>query len=77
MPGVVDYLHQERVENAAASADHVRELGGMDAVLKKARGREVLKAADETLQDDDRDFDREAEPDETSPYLSGVRAQHG
>ena len=61
---VVDYLHQARVGGAAASADHVRELGGMDAVLKKARGREVLKAAEETLQDDDRDFDRGEEPDE-------------
>ena len=65
MPGVVDYLHQARVGGAAASADHVRDLGGMAAVLKKARGREVLRAADETLQDDDGDFGRGAEPDET------------
>jgi hypothetical protein len=63
---IVDYLHREGVDNAAA-ADHVRSVGGMDAVLNKARGREVLKSADETLQDDDRDFDQEEEPHETIP----------
>lgn len=36
----------------------------MNAILKKARGREALKASDETLQDDDRDFDQGEEPDE-------------
>jgi len=71
---IVDYLHKERVDNAAA-ADHVRELGGMDAVLKKARGHEALKAADERLQDDDRDLERGEEPDETTRTLaSGNRA---
>jgi hypothetical protein len=63
---IVDYLHKERVDNATA-ADHVRELGGMAAVLKKARGHELLKTADETLQDDDQDFDQREEPDETTP----------
>jgi hypothetical protein len=66
---VVDYLHKERVDNGAA-ADHVRSAGGMDAILKRARGREALKAADETLQDDDRDFDRGEEPDETRTRAS-------
>ena len=58
---IVDYLHKERVDNAAA-AEHVRELGGMDAVLKKARGQ----AADETLQDDGQDVYQGEEPDQTS-----------
>jgi hypothetical protein len=38
---------------------------GIDAILKKARGRGALKAADETRQDDGRDFDRGEELDET------------
>jgi hypothetical protein len=66
---IVDYLHKERVDNAAA-AEHVRELGGMDAVLKKARGQ----AADETLQDDDdQDVDQGEEPDETYATTSASR----
>ena len=58
---IVDYLHKERVDNAAA-ADHVRSVGGIDAIRKKVRGREALKAADETRH---RDFDQGEEPDET------------
>ncbi len=58
---IVDYLHKQGVDNAAA-AEHVQELGGMDAVLKKARGQ----AADETLQDDDQNVYQEEEPHETS-----------
>jgi len=42
----------------------------MDAILKKARGREALKVADEVLQDDDRDFDQAGEPDETGSPTS-------
>jgi hypothetical protein len=69
---IVDYLHKERVDNAAA-ADHVRELGGTDAVLKKARGHEVLKAADSTLQDDDLDFGQREEPNESLTLISASR----
>jgi hypothetical protein len=60
---IVDYLQKERIKGAGA-ADHIRELGGMDAILKKARGREALKVADEPL-DGDRDFGQAEEPDET------------
>jgi hypothetical protein len=61
---VVDYLSQERVGGVAAAADHVRVLGGMNAVLKVARGREALKAAQETPRDDVQDLDQEDEPGE-------------
>ena len=57
---IVDYLHKERVDVAAA-ADHVPSAGGIDAVLKKARGRETLRPAHATR---DRDFDQGDEPDE-------------
>lgn len=67
---IVDYLHQERVD-AAVAADHVRSVGGMDAILKKARGRKALKAAVETLQDDGQDFDEGEEPDESRTGASG------
>jgi hypothetical protein len=60
---VVDYLHQERIGGDSDTADYVLSVGGMNAVLKKARAREVLKAADQTLHD--RDFRRGEEPDET------------
>lgn len=66
---IVDYLHKERVDNAAA-ADYVREMGGMDAILQKARGREALKAADQTLRDDDDNFNPVEEPDETHASTS-------
>lgn len=66
---IVDYLHRERVDNAAA-ADYVREMGGMDAILQQARGREGPKATDETSQDDDRAFDPGEEPDETHASTS-------
>ncbi len=75
---VVDYLHKERVDNVAA-ADHVRSLGGMNAILKKARGCQALKGADDTLQDDAadetqqddvEDFDRGEDPDETDTGTS-------
>jgi hypothetical protein len=59
---VVDYLHEERVGGAADAAEHIRSEGGMDAILKKARGREALKVTkgevDATLRgDDDADKD--------------------
>ncbi len=60
---VVDYLHREGIGGDAA-AEHIQSAAGIDAILKKARGREALKAADETLQDDVQDFDRGDEPDE-------------
>jgi hypothetical protein len=46
---IVDYLHQERVEDGAA-ADYVRSAGGIEQMLKKARGRAALKAAEETRE---------------------------
>jgi hypothetical protein len=67
---VVDYLSQERVGGVAAAADHVRVLGGMDAVLKLARGRETLKAAKETPRDDVQDLDQEDEPGARSLALT-------
>jgi hypothetical protein len=60
---VVDYLHKMGVENAAA-ADYVRNEDGIEAILKKARGREALKAADETREDNVQDLDQEDEPGE-------------
>ena len=70
---IVDYLKKERIKSADA-ADHVRSAGGMDAILKKARGPEALKVADEVLQDDDRDFDHAEEPDET--HTSNSASEH-
>jgi hypothetical protein len=67
---VVDYLHREGIGGEADAAEYVRSAGGIDAILKKARGREALKAADdETRQDDVQDFDQENEPDE-APSLA-------
>ncbi len=60
---IVDYLHKERVANADA-ADYVRGAGGIDEILKKARGSEALKAAHQTRQEEHRDFDQGEEPDE-------------
>jgi hypothetical protein len=61
---VVDYLHKMGVDDAAA-ADYVRNEDGIEAILKQARGREALKAADETREDNVQDLDQEEEPDET------------
>jgi hypothetical protein len=61
---IVDYLHQEGIGDADA-AEHIKSAGGIDEILKKARGREALKAADETLPDDVQDFEGGEEPDET------------
>jgi hypothetical protein len=38
---------------------HLQQAGGVDAILKKMREREALKATNETLQDDDMDFDQQ------------------
>jgi hypothetical protein len=58
---VVDYLHQERIGGAADAAEHIRSEGGLDAILKKVRGREAPKVTkeevDAILQGDNRDFD--------------------
>ncbi len=75
---IVDYLHKERVDNAAA-ADHVRSVGGIAAIRKKVRGRETPKVTkgevDATQQGDDRDFDRGEELDETRTGTSA--SEHG
>jgi hypothetical protein len=60
---VVDYLHREGIGGDAA-AEHIQSAGGIDEILKKARGREALKAADQSLRDDVQDFEQEDEPDE-------------
>jgi hypothetical protein len=57
---VVDYLYKEGVRSAYV-VEHLGQAGGVDAILKKMRKREALKATDETLQDDDRDFDQQEE----------------
>ncbi len=61
---VVDYLHKKGIDNAAA-ADYV-EANGIEEILKKARGREELKAADETQQDKvgegEEDLDEDHDP---------------
>ena len=67
---IVDYLHKERVENAAAAAERIRKAGGIEEILKKARKAEALKAADEARQDDDRDVDQEEEPDDADNSTS-------
>ena len=61
---VVDYLHREGIGGEADAAEYIRSAGGIDEILERARGREALKAADETLRDDVQDFDHEDEPDE-------------
>jgi hypothetical protein len=70
---VVDYLHREGIGGEADAAEYIRSAGGIDAILNKARGREALKAADET--DDVQDFDRGEEPDETHTGTSA--SEHG
>jgi hypothetical protein len=67
---IVDYLHRERVENAAAAAERIRKAGGIQKILKEARKGEALKAADDAQQDDDRDVDQEEEPDDADDSTS-------
>ena len=69
---IVDYLHEERVENAAAAAERIRKAGGIVEILKKAR--KALKAAEDTQHADDRDFDREEEPDDADDSASSDAA---
>lgn len=66
---VVDYLHQERVANAAA-ADHVRNAGGIAEILKRARDLAARKAADQARQNKERNFDQGEEPAETNTSTS-------
>ena len=66
---IVDYLHKERVENAAAAAERIRKAGGIVEILKEARGREAPKGTrsseiDANLQEDDPDFNQGEEADE-------------
>ena len=66
---IVDYLHKERVENAAAAAERIRKAGGHSGrSLKEARKGEALKAADDARQEDDRDIDQEEEPDDADDF---------
>jgi hypothetical protein len=67
---IVDYLHEERVENAAAAAERIRKAGGIEKILKEARKGEALKAADDAQQEDDRDIDQEEEPDDADDSTS-------
>jgi hypothetical protein len=67
---IVDYLHKERVENAAAAAERIRKAVGIQKILKEARKGEALKAADDAQQDDDRDVDQEEEPDDADDSTS-------
>jgi hypothetical protein len=64
---VVDHLYENRLSGTAA-ADYVRDSGGMDAVLKKARGHEAPKAAvsgeENTLHGEDQDSEQGEEPDD-------------
>jgi hypothetical protein len=60
---IVDYLYKEGVISANV-VEYVQGAGGMDAILKKARKRDALKAADETCQVDDRGSDQEEESDD-------------
>ncbi len=66
---IVDYLHKERVENAAAAAERIRKVGGIQKILKEARGREAPKGTtgevDATVQQDERESDQEEGSDET------------
>jgi len=60
---VVDYLHRGGVGGDAAAA-HIQDEGGIDEILKQARGREAPKVATQTVRDDVQDFDQEDERDE-------------
>lgn len=60
---VVDYLHQQRVSSADA-AEYVRRAGGMDAILKLARGHEAPKDADgDEIVQEDQEVDQEEDGD--------------
>lgn len=67
---IVDHLHEQGIENSAA-ADYVENAGGIEELLKEARGHGAPKAAVESRQEDDEtqqeehgDFDQEDESDE-------------
>ena len=60
---IVDYLHRKALE-VTLPPHHIQSAGGIDEILKLARGREALKAANQTLRDDVQDFEQEDEPDE-------------
>jgi hypothetical protein len=66
---VVDYLYREGIDSAAV-VEYVQSAGGKDAILKKARKGEALKAAEDTQQADDRDLDQEEEPDDADDSAS-------
>jgi hypothetical protein len=67
---VVDYLHREGIGGEADAAEYIRSAGGLDAILKKARGREALRASDETRQDDVGNFEGGEDLDETRTRTS-------
>jgi hypothetical protein len=67
---IVDYLHKERVENAAAAAERIRKAGGIVEILKEARKGQALKVAEDTQQADDQDFEREDEFEEAAAFSS-------
>jgi hypothetical protein len=69
---IVDYLHEERVKNAAA-AERIRKAGGIEKILKEARKGEALKGADVARQEDDRDSDQEEELDDADDSTSTSR----
>jgi hypothetical protein len=62
---IVDYLHKERVADADA-ANHVRNAGGIEKILKKAPGHKALKAANQARQDEDRELNHAEGPDDIS-----------
>jgi hypothetical protein len=68
---VVDYLYREGIDSAAV-VEYVQSAGGKDEILKKAR--KALKAAEDTQHADDRDFDREVEPDDADDSASSDAA---
>jgi len=65
---IVDHLYQERI-NSAAAADYIRDEGGIDAMLQKARGHESAEvtkdSAGEALQGEEPDSDDREDGDET------------
>jgi hypothetical protein len=70
---IVDYLHQQHISSADA-VDYIRDGGGIDAILQKARGHEMPKESEddvvETQQGEEPEPDDRDDGDETPTHDS-------
>jgi len=69
---IVDYLHQQHI-NSADAADYIRDEGGIEAILQKARGQESEDDVVETQQGDEPDSDAPEDGKETPTRSSAPK----